>query len=170
MATKNLTDWLKIPEFAAAYQGPRPVEAKASKAKKPRPAPLPLRAPERAGDVCVIPLPLPNAKLQPNRAVSLHWQEKGRLAKAMRTACGFIAAQVKPPEPFKRARLDITTWTANKVDPSNVWAWCKSAIDALADAGIIVNDRDLECGEILGYYGKTTKGRREMEFQITRLS
>lgn len=131
--------------------------------------PLPLRAPSRDGETLVIPLPLPDAKLQPNRAMSLHWQEKGRLTKAIRQACGFISAQIKPSQPFKRARIDITTWTANKVDPANVWQWCKGAIDSLADAGIIENDRDLECGEILGCCGKVTHHRREMEFRITPL-
>lgn len=56
-----------------------------------------------------------------------------------------------------------------RVDPANVWQWCKSAIDSLADAGLIVNDSDLECGEIVGYYGKAAGVRRDMEFRVTPL-
>lgn len=172
MRETNRTDWLaKHPELAKflprakSMADPNPTSPR----KKRQPKPLPLRAPELAGDVLVLWLPLPPAKLQANKANNKSWQETHRLRKAHRSACALVASLARLPEPFRRARLDITTWTANKVDPANIWHWCKAAIDALQGL-VIEDDRELETGDARSIYGKATDGRREMQFTVTRLS
>jgi crossover junction endodeoxyribonuclease RusA len=90
-------------------------------------------------------LPLPSLALSPNARV--HWAVKSRAAKAYRIACAW-AFKCAMPTGWKPVPVEIDIeYRAHKgcggyrpLDPDNAAASCKSAIDAMKDAGVIVND------------------------------
>lgn len=125
-------------------------------------------APRKEGDTLIITLPLPPAQLQPNRKASVHYFQAAKLVKATRHSTAFIAGMLQLDQPLRRARMDVEIWTARKIDTDNIWAWLKSTRDGIADAWMLGNDAELECGELCNYYGKGgTGGRREMVLTIT---
>ena len=136
--------------------------------RKAKPAPLPLRAPERAGDVIVLWLPLPPPELQSNRKSSLHYHARARLVKATREAAAFIARMVAPEPRWNAVRLDVTIWTARRIDRVNALEWLKATIDGAAD-GLGIDDTHFQPGDIVQRTGKASEGRREVELTLTRL-
>jgi hypothetical protein len=135
--------------------------------KKRTPAPLPLRAPERAGDVLLLWLPLPPEELHPNARV--HYQNKARHAKSARNIAATIAAMADLPEPWVTARIDATFYLPRVRDCDGLWTWIKNYIDGL-QGHVIKNDSHLTLGDIQQASGKASEGRREVQIQITRVA
>jgi crossover junction endodeoxyribonuclease RusA len=137
--------------------------------RKPRRtvAPLPLRAPERAGDVILVFLPMPPKELSPNSRA--HWKRKASLVQATRGIAALQARKVALSEPWTKAVIDIKAWTANRHDEDNLIAACKAMLDGVAE-GLGMNDRHFTIGTVRQFTGKQSEGRREIEFQITNLS
>jgi hypothetical protein len=134
--------------------------------KRKQVAPLPLRAPERAGDVLLLWLPLPPDELHPNSRV--HYQNKARHAKSARNIAATIAAMANLPAPWETARLDATFYLPRVRDCDGLWTWIKNYIDGLQGL-LIRNDSHLTLGDIQQATGKQSEGRREVELTITRL-
>lgn len=93
-----------------------------------------------------ITLPLPSPKLSPNART--HWAEKAKLTKASRKAAYFAALEalnLRKPPGWLKARLEVRAFfkTLNFPDPTNFPLSLKAAIDGIADAGIIANDKGL---------------------------
>ena len=131
--------------------------------------PLPLRKPERDGDTLIIPLPLPARELQPNVKTKINSFRLTKLTKATRDGAKFIASMVRPPEPWKRVRIDVTLWGASRLDKVSVLEYLKATIDGVAD-GIGTNDRNFEPGDIVQVSGKASEGKREVELMLTRVA
>jgi hypothetical protein len=130
-------------------------------------AALPLRAPERAGDVIVISLPLPHRVLHKNgRTKNYKW--KASVTKAARNAAAGMAALVKPKEQWQHVRIDATFWIANRNDDDGAWAYIAAYRDGIADA-LGLNDRNFQTGNVAQHTGKASAGRREVEICITRI-
>ena len=144
--------------------------AQPSPRKPKRVVPPPLKPPERAGDVIVLWLPLPDAKLQPNRKASLHHMARAKITKGARQAAGFVAAIVRGPDhPWTEVRIDLTLWTAGRPDRDGCIGWVKSYVDALQDAGLIADDSGVHWGNVVRNTGKASGGRREVEIVVTKL-
>jgi hypothetical protein len=136
--------------------------------RKPRPAPLPLRAPERAGDVIVLPMHLPHRVLHKNgRTKNQNW--KASLVEAAKNAAYFATLAVRPDIAWQAVRIDATFWTQNRLDDDGAWSWLVAYRDGIA-AALKVNDRDFTCGTIAQHTGVKSGGRREVELTITRLA
>jgi crossover junction endodeoxyribonuclease RusA len=93
-----------------------------------------------------IDLPIPPAPLWPNGRA--HYMAKARAVKRYRGVCHLAALaaanQAYWGAPAKTAMLEATFYLpARKRDPDNCIAALKAAIDGVADAGIIINDRDV---------------------------
>lgn len=93
-----------------------------------------------------ITLPLPSPKLSPNART--HWAEKAKLTKASRRAAHFAALEalnLRRPLGWLKARLEVKAFfkTLNFPDPTNFPLSLKAAIDGIADAGIILDDKSL---------------------------
>jgi hypothetical protein len=94
----------------------------------------------------VIDLPLPPDDLWPNSRP--HFQAKARTVKRYRNLCHLLALdagnRARWGAPAAVASI-ATTWRMKlrKRDPDNCIASLKAALDGLADAKIIANDRDL---------------------------
>jgi hypothetical protein len=93
-----------------------------------------------------ITLPIPARKLSPNART--HWAEKAKLTKASRRAAYFAALEalnLRKPPGWIKARLGVRAFfkTLNFPDPTNFPLSLKAAIDGIADAGIIANDKGL---------------------------
>jgi hypothetical protein len=131
-------------------------------------AALPLRAPERAGDVIVIPLPLPARVLHKNgRTKNYKW--KASVTKAARNAAMSLTSLVRPAEQWQSVRMDATLWIANRNDDDGVWAWLAAYRDGIALA-LGLNDRHFTAGNVTQHTGVTSGGRREVEITVTRLA
>lgn len=97
----------------------------------------------------LISLPLPPAKLHPNRR-PIH-QERARLTKQYRAAARYAAIDAmnragwRAAPRWKRATvLAVFAFRTNRRrDRDNLLAWLKSAFDGLADSGLIDNDSGL---------------------------
>lgn len=138
--------------------------------RKAKPKATALVKPVREDDMLIITLPLPSPQLQPNRKTSLHHMARARITKGAREAAGFVARMVKGPDhPWTNVRLDLNFWTAGRPDRECCIGWVKSYVDALQDAGIIVNDFTLEYGDVVRNTGKQSDGKREVELVITKL-
>jgi hypothetical protein len=136
--------------------------------RKAPPKPLPLRAPERAGDVIVIPLPLPARVLHKNgRTKNYKW--KASVTKAARNAAMSLTSLVRPAEQWQSVRMDATLWIANRNDDDGVWAWLAAYRDGIALA-LGLNDRHFTAGNVTQHTGVTSGGRREVEITVTRLA
>lgn len=170
---KNLDHWLENPEFArlsgirkkAGVQGAARKVVDAPKRSKPRRV---LPPPKREGDVITITLPLPDGRLA-NAANNLHWATKSRLVKDARETAAIVARIVAPQFVWERARMDVESWTARHIDPSNWWNYLKGTIDGLQDARLFLNDSALECGTITQHVGKLAEGKRELVVVVTKV-
>jgi hypothetical protein len=136
---------------------------------KPKPAPLPLRAPERAGDVCVIPLPLPSPELQPNRKKDVNRYKLTDLIRGTRAASAFIAKPIAPAEPWTAVLVDVKCYGVGRMDRDGIIGWLKHSIDGLQDCGLIDDDNGVTWGNIQRATAKEAGGRREMLLTITNL-
>ena len=91
-----------------------------------------------------ITLPLPPACLSPNARV--HWAAKAKAAKTMRElACLNAKAWCNENEntyPWREATMQLTFYfkTAARRDPDNCLSSCKSVIDGIVDAGVLLDD------------------------------
>jgi crossover junction endodeoxyribonuclease RusA len=134
---------------------------------RPKPAPLPLRKPERAGDVIVIPLPLPHKILHKNgRTKNYKW--KASVTKAARNAALTMAYLVRPKEPWQAVRIDLTFWVGRKHDDDGLIHWAVPYRDGIAEA-IGVNDANFQQGRVSQFVDGSATGRREVEITLTRL-
>lgn len=94
-----------------------------------------------------IVLDLPSPKLSPNART--HWAEKAKLTKASRKAAYYAAIEAwnlrGKPAGWIKAKLEVRAFfkTLNFPDPTNFPLSLKAAIDGIADAGIIANDKGL---------------------------
>jgi crossover junction endodeoxyribonuclease RusA len=130
-------------------------------------AALPLRAPERAGDVIVISLPLPPKPLSPNGRS--HWGAKSKAVKAARTIAKTFVQHVATSDWLGRSvRLDVRRWADKKMDSDNFWGALKAYRDGIAD-GLMTTDAQFELGDIQQFTGVKSEGRREVEICITRI-
>jgi Holliday junction resolvase RusA-like endonuclease len=132
-------------------------------------ATMPLRAPERAGDVAIVPLPMPASELQPNRKTKVNPYKLTRIIKATRAASAFIAGQVRPPEPWLSVLVDVRLYGAGRMDRDNIIGFLKHSIDGLQDARLIQNDSGVTWGAIERRSAKQSDGRREVEITVTNL-
>lgn len=138
--------------------------------RKAKPQPLPLKAPERAGNVIVLTMPLPPRELQPNQKIRLHHYKRAKLTKATRNAAGmYMHVALQGAQDWRNVRLDVTLWTARKLDTDSVWGWLKATRDGIADA-MKVDDSGFELGTITQHTGKQSGDRREVELTLTRLA
>ena len=112
-----------------------------------------------------IVLPLPPKELSPNARV--HYMAKAKAAKRYRNRAALEAAAVRPDKPWKRATVQAFVY--HKIrrgrDGDNMLASLKSAIDGLADGGIIENDRELTHKPVV--FG-VDKSNPRVELLITR--
>ena len=106
-----------------------------------------------------IELPLPPQELRPNARV--HWAKKARKVKEYRSRAKWAALRIMQREfgdlasriggeiiiPFPieqpTVRVTMLNKTARKMDPDNLIASMKSAMDGLTDAGVWADDREL---------------------------
>jgi Holliday junction resolvase RusA-like endonuclease len=89
-------------------------------------------------------LPFPPASLSPNRARSLHWAQKARIAAQYREECGWAAKAVwgdRPPLTTP-VTLAVTFVVADgrRHDKDNLISAFKSGLDGLVDAGVLLDD------------------------------
>lgn len=118
-----------------------------------------------------IVFPLPDRALSPNARV--HWAKKAKLAKHLRTASHYlttaaIAMYGYPSQPnWKQATYKARFYfqTARTRDADNAIASLKSALDGVADAGLIINDSGL-WPERPEFY--TDKSNPRVEITFTR--
>ena len=91
----------------------------------------------------LITLPIPNNGLSPN--ARLHWAAKAKLTKNARLASYYIAKVVLNGElpKWTSARTTITYYkkTAAHMDADGALSRLKAALDGIADAGIVSNDK-----------------------------
>lgn len=88
----------------------------------------------------VIDLPLPAKELSPNSRA--HWARKARAVKSYRWAARVSGSAKRPERPWQLASVlfEFTFRDARRRDKDNLLSSMKSAIDGLADAGIVAND------------------------------
>ncbi len=97
-------------------------------------------------DSITIHLPIPPLAVRPNSRT--HWRVKAKATKAYRLAanmaCKAALAGRKSPM-WSKATMEteaqFKTWQS--LDPDNLFASLKSAIDGIQDAGIVANDNQL---------------------------
>jgi len=112
-------------------------------------------------------LPLPDPVLSPNARV--HWAKKAKAAKSYREVAQWAAFKKMHPAPAKwekssyKARFYFPT--ARRRDADNAIASLKSALDGVADAGLVVNDSGL-WPERPEFY--TDKGNPRVEITFTK--
>lgn len=139
--------------------------------RKPRPQALPLRAPERAGDVALVWLPLPPPELQPNRITNVNPYKLTRLRQATREASKFIGKTAAPSSPWASVRIDVRLYgVTGRMDRDGIIGWIKNLIDGLQDCGLLEDDNGVTWGTIERLRLKESEGRREVELQITKLA
>lgn len=92
----------------------------------------------------VIWLPLPHDNLHPNARA--HWRSKAASTKLSREYAYLKAHAVRPPAPFREAVVSLDFYLKRKRDIDGLIAFCKSYFDGMQDAGIYVNDSNIELG------------------------
>jgi hypothetical protein len=137
--------------------------------KKRTPAPLPLRAPERAGDVAMLWMPLPAPELQTNIKHKINPYKLTKLIRATREASAFIVRQIAPTEPWSAARVDVKCYGVGRMDRDGIIGWLKHTVDGWQEL-LIHDDNGIEWGAIERFTPKASNGRREVELCVTRLS
>jgi len=89
-----------------------------------------------------ITLPLPDKALSPNARV--HWAKKAKLTKSYRDVAAWATVvATRPMNPFwKKASYTARFYFKDdrRRDADNAIASLKSALDGVADAGLVVND------------------------------
>jgi len=92
-----------------------------------------------------IVLPLPDKCLSPNARV--HWAKKARVVKAYRDCAAWeVIKATRPANPlWSKAKYTARFYfpDARRRDADNAMASIKSALDGVADAGLVVNDSGL---------------------------
>jgi len=95
-----------------------------------------------------ITLPLPDKCLSPNARV--HWVKKAKVVKSYRRLAGWtVLCQIHPLNPplerWQKAKYTARFYFPDKRrrDADNAIASIKSALDGVADAGLVVNDSGL---------------------------
>jgi hypothetical protein len=131
-------------------------------------AALPLRAPERAGDVAILWLPLPPPELQPNIKHKINPYKLTKLIRATRDASAFVASQIAPAEPWTAARVDVKCYGVGRMDRDGIIGWLKNVVDGWQKV-LIHDDNGIEWGTIERFTVKQSAGRREVEICITRI-
>lgn len=117
------------------------------------------------GPIVVIDLPLPPDCLHPNSRP--HWRAKAKAVKAYRELACVVAKTKRPKTPLRSASYKLTFWLARKRDYDGLLSWVKAAIDALQDAGVLVNDSDFRPAGIERFSGKKqTGGKQGLRFEI----
>lgn len=93
--------------------------------------------------ICDIKLTLPPRELQPNARP--HWRAKAKAVSSYRSQSRDLASPWATGEPVETAVVCIgyANKTARLIDPDNIIAAMKSAIDGINDAGIITDDNQL---------------------------
>lgn len=100
-----------------------------------------------------IRLAWPPRQLSPNFRPK-HWSEVSNAKREYRFACKVDALNAKDCRtayPFYGPVDGIavfTTTTKTQPDTDNLLAWIKAAIDGIADAGILVNDKDIASWQV----------------------
>ena len=93
----------------------------------------------------IIVLPLPDKCLSPNARV--HWAKKAKVVKAYRErAKWFCSLEVyRLKKPWQKAKYTARFYFPDnrRRDADNAIASIKSALDGVADAGLVVNDSGL---------------------------
>jgi crossover junction endodeoxyribonuclease RusA len=89
-----------------------------------------------------ITLPLPDKSLSPNARV--HWRKKSVAVKAYRQTAWIAAFKASNGRSlhWQKARYKAVFYWPNARcrDPDNAIASIKSALDGIADAGVVIND------------------------------
>jgi Holliday junction resolvase RusA-like endonuclease len=162
----------QVPELARVQGSTKHANLAQPTPRKPKRIvkPLPLKEPERAGDVCVIPLPLPAKELQPNIKTKINPYKLTKLIRATRDASAFIAGKVRPPEPWAAVLIDVRLYGVGRMDRDNIIGLLKHTIDGLQDARVIENDNGVTWGAIERRSAKQSGDRREVELVVTRLA
>lgn len=93
-----------------------------------------------------ITIGLPPRTLSPN--ARCHWSAKSIAVKAYRRqawAAALAATRGQAPERWAKASVQIAAYypTKRHPDPDNLIASLKAALDGIADAGVVANDRGL---------------------------
>lgn len=92
-----------------------------------------------------ITMPLPTRVLSPNGRS--HWSVKAKAVKTARNTAHMLARQqlggIHPKHKCATTQIEWHSKTKMHPDPDGALSSCKSAIDGIADAGFIANDRDL---------------------------
>jgi crossover junction endodeoxyribonuclease RusA len=92
-----------------------------------------------------ITLPLPDKCLSPNARV--HWAKKAKVVKSYREVAQWAAFKKMNPSPVKWQNATYKALfyfpDARRRDADNAIASIKSALDGVADAGLVVNDSGL---------------------------
>jgi len=92
-----------------------------------------------------IVLPLPDKCLSPN--ARCHWAKKAKIVKSYRERAKWFCFKeiVTLKESWKRAKYTARFYfpTSRRRDADNAIASLKSALDGVADAGLVVNDSGL---------------------------
>lgn len=94
-----------------------------------------------------ITIPLPPKECRPNGSHG-HWAQKAKAKKAYRRKVHLITLEAIGkgiPERWVKAKVNIKAYfkTARHLDPDNLVASLKSALDGIADAGVVANDKGL---------------------------
>ena len=103
---------------------------------------------------------LPYRELSPNSRE--HWAVKARAVKAQREEAGWLAkVQWKDQKPMTHARINYQFIVTDKRhrDIENTYSACKSFVDGLVDAGVLIDDdsKHLEVGSIKLSPGNTNQ-------------
>lgn len=137
--------------------------------KRPKPIPLPLKPPERAGDVCLLWIPLPPPELQTNIKHKINPYKLTKLIRATRDASAFLARQIAPAEPWTAARVDVKCYGIGRMDRDGIIGWLKNVVDGWQKI-LIHDDNGIEWGTIERFTAKYSEGRREVQIQLTRVA
>lgn len=110
----------------------------------PSPATLARMTHDTPESVTIV-LPLPSPYLHPNKQPRTRKGHiiKAKLTRERRALCKALAsAQSLDSIPWEEATLQAHFFfeTNRRRDADNLLAWCKSTVDGIADAGIIIND------------------------------
>lgn len=94
-----------------------------------------------------VTVPLPDSRLLPNRAKSLHWAVKAHLVKRLRSTAALLCRQAlgSATAPNWAKAIEQTEWFHAKQhpDPDAGTSAAKAAYDGLTTARIIEDDRHL---------------------------
>jgi len=122
-------------------------------------------------ETITITLPVPPRELSPNGRT--HWAVKARHVKEARTLAqveahnAMICAGFPKQAKWERAKVTakvIKRDRRGRMDDDNFKASCKSYCDGVCDAGLILNDRGLEWGDVAYVIDKAAEPHVELTF------